>query len=212
MAGRTRDAHRRGRRDRARHARRPASEPARPGHPRSRRGRRGRPAFVAGVLLLALFSVQLGWFPTLGGGEGVLDRLYHLALPALALATPIVAYVINVTAAEVATEAEREHVETARSRGIPNRIVTRRHIVRNALIPVTTATGLAAASMIAGGAVIEVAFGINGVGSYLVQAVHQRDIVVVQGIALLLVLSFVLVSMLIDVLYAVIDPRAVART
>src|SRR5919204_199253 len=98
-------------------------------------------------------------------------------------------------------------VDTARSRGIPERLVVRRHVLRNALIPITTVAGLTVASLIAGAVVVENAFALNGLGSYLVQAVGQKDIPVVQAICLLLVAAFIIVNTVVDLLYAVIDPR-----
>ena len=100
-----------------------------------------------------------------------------------------------------------EHVQTAVSRGIPARKVIQRHILRNAAIPITTITGITIASLIAVAAVVEVAFSLNGLGAYLVQAAQSKDLAVVQGISLVLVTAFVVVNLLVDVLYAVLDPR-----
>ena len=98
-------------------------------------------------------------------------------------------------------------MQTAVSRGIPARHVIWRHIVRNAAIPIATITGVTIASLIAVAAVVEVAFTLNGLGAYLVQAAQSKDIAVVQGISLVLVTAFVVVNLLVDVLYAVLDPR-----
>ena len=165
------------------------------------------PAFVAAIVLIMLFAVRLRWFPALGNGVGFLDDVWHLTLPAVALATSSLAIVSRVTRASVRAEGGREHVQTAISRGIPARYVLRRHILRNAAIPVTTITGVTIASLIALAAVVEVAFSLNGLGAYLVQAAQTKDIAVVQGISLLLVSAFVVVNLLADVLYAVLDPR-----
>ena len=98
-------------------------------------------------------------------------------------------------------------MQTAVSRGIPGRKVIQRHILRNAAIPITTVTGITIASLIAVAAVVEVAFSLNGLGAYLVQAAQSKDLAVVQGISLVLVTAFVVVHLLVDVLYAVLDPR-----
>ena len=98
-------------------------------------------------------------------------------------------------------------MQTAVSRGIPARKVIQRHILRNAAIPITTITGITIASLIAVAAVVEVAFSLNGLGAYLVQAAESKDLAVVQGISLVLVTAFVVVNLLVDVLYAVLDPR-----
>ena len=101
----------------------------------------------------------------------------------------------------------KEHVATAISRGLPRRVVIRHHVIRNAAIPITTIAGLTVASLIALAAVVERAFALNGLGSYLVQAALSKDFAVVQGIALVLVVAFVVVNTVVDILYALLDPR-----
>ena len=165
------------------------------------------PAFVAAIVLITLFAVRLGWFPALGNGSGFLSNLRHFTLPAIALATASLASVARVTRTSVRQESDRDHVQTAVSRGLPSRWVIQRHIVRNAAIPITTITGITIASLIAVSAVVEVAFGLNGLGAYLVQAAQTKDIAVVQGISLILVTAFVVVNLLVDVMYALLDPR-----
>ena len=165
------------------------------------------PAFVAAIVLIILFAVKLRWFPALGNGTGFLSDVRHLTLPAIALATASLAIVARVTRAAVRAEGDREHVQTAVSRGIPARWVIRRHILRNAAIPITTITGITIASLIAVAAVVEVAFSLNGLGAYLVQAAETKDIAVVQGISLVLVTAFVVVNLLVDMLSAALDPR-----
>lgn len=165
------------------------------------------PAFVAAIILIAVFAVELGWFPVFGAGEGFLDRLWHLFLPAVALAASGQALVSRVTRASVREEAAREHVETARSRGIPEREIIRRHVLRNALIPITTVGGITVAGLLAGGVVVENAFGLGGLGSLLVTSIQAKDYAVVQIIALVFVATFVIVNTLVDLAYVAIDPR-----
>jgi peptide/nickel transport system permease protein len=165
------------------------------------------PSFVAAILLLSVFAVNLGWFPALGAGEGFGDRLWHLVLPAVALAASAHAIVARVTRVRVREELEREHVQTAVSRGIPWRLVVRRHVLRNAAIPIATVSGLTITALIALSAVIERAFSINGLGATLVQAASSKDLALVQGIALVLVAAFVVGNTLVDLLYALLDPR-----
>ncbi len=165
------------------------------------------PGFVAAIVLILLFAVELGWFPALGNGTGFVSNLRHFTLPAVALAISSLAIVARVTRASVRTESEREHVQTAVSRGIPARQLIRRHVLRNAAIPITTITGITIASLIALDAVIETAFSLNGLGAYLVQAAESKDLAVVQGISLVLVTAFVVVNLIVDLLYAVLDPR-----
>jgi len=165
------------------------------------------PAFVAAIVLIMLFAVKLGWFPALGNGTGFASNVRHFTLPAVALATVSLGIVARVTRASVRQEGDREYVQTAVSRGLPARAVIQRHIVRNAAIPITTITGITIASLIAVSAVVEVAFSLNGLGSYLVQAAQTKDLAVVQGISLVLVTAFVVVNLLVDVLCAMLDPR-----
>ena len=165
------------------------------------------PAFVAAIVLIMLFAVKLGWFPALGNGTGFVSNVRHFTLPAVALATVSLAIVARVTRASVRQEGDREYVQTAVSRGLPARAVIQRHIVRNAAIPITTITGITIASLIAVSAVVEVAFSLNGLGAYLVQAAQSKDLAVVQGISLILVTAFVVVNLLVDVLCAMLDPR-----
>ena len=165
------------------------------------------PAFVAAIILITVFAVDLGWFPVFGAGSGFADRLWHLTLPAIALAFAWVAYVAQITKASVREELGKEHVETARSRGIPASLIVRRHVFRNALIPITTVAGLTVAGLIAGAVVVEQAFGLNGMGSFLVQAAGQKDFAVVQAIALLLVATFVIANAVVDLVNGLLDPR-----
>jgi len=168
------------------------------------------PSFVAAIVLILLFAVRLRWFPALGNGSGLLSGVRHLTLPAFALALSSLAIVARVTRTAIREEADREHVQTAVSRGIPARQLIRRHILRNAAIPITTITGITVASLIAVAAVVETAFSLNGLGSYLVQAAQTKDLAVVQGISLVLVTAFVVVNLVVDVLYAMLDPRVAA--
>jgi peptide/nickel transport system permease protein len=165
------------------------------------------PAFVAAIVLILVFAVQLQWFPSLGNGVGFFDQVKHLTLPAVALAVSSLAIVARVTRAAIREEARKEHVQTAVSRGIPTVELIRRHVLRNAAIPITTISGITVASLIAVAAVVEVVFGLAGLGAYLVQSAQSKDLAVVQGISLLLVTAFVAVNVLVDVLYAVLDPR-----
>jgi len=165
------------------------------------------PPFVWAVLLTTVFAVDLAWFPAIGNGSGFAGGLYHMTLPAVALAMVWLAYLSRITRAAVDDELGKEYVETARARGIPERYVFRKHVLRNAWIPISTVAGITVAGLIAGDAVIEVAFGLNGIGAYLVQSIEAKDFPVVQAIMMLLVGIFVVVNTLVDVGYAVADPR-----
>jgi peptide/nickel transport system permease protein len=165
------------------------------------------PSFVAAIILLAVFAVKLQWLPALGNGSGFGGTIQHLTLPAIALAASALALVVRVTRVTVRAELGLEHVQTAISRGIPWRLIVRRHVLRNAAIPITTVLGITITSLFALSAVVEQAFNLNGIGAALVQAALSKDFGVVQGISLLLVGAFVVANALVDLLYAVLDPR-----
>ena len=165
------------------------------------------PVFVIGVALISLFAVSLGWFPTFGVGSGGFDSLWHLTLPAITLSVASAAYLIRITKAAVNEEQVREHVQTATVRGLSSGVIIRRHVLRNALIPITTVLGLTIATLIAGAVVVENVFSLDGLGSLLVKAILQRDFAVVQAVVLVLVVAFVVINAIVDVLYTFIDPR-----
>jgi peptide/nickel transport system permease protein len=167
------------------------------------------PAYVVGLLLILLFGVELQWFPTLGGGEGgsLIGRLDHLTLPAIALALSALALISRVTRASMISALDSEHVETARIRGFTERRVVFKHALRSALVPVVTITGVQAGYLIAGAILIEYTFGLNGIGQLLVTSVQNRDYAVVQAIALIIVAVFLVINLVVDLLYGVIDPR-----
>ncbi len=165
------------------------------------------PSFVAAIILISVFSIRLGWFPAFGNGEGLGDRLYHMTLPALALALSLIGLLARVTRSATLEELGREHVEVARSRGIPERLVVRRHVLRNALGPIVTVAGVVVSTLLVTTVIVETAFGLSGVGSLLVQAVTAQDFPVVQAICLIIVAAFVLTNLVVDLCYPLIDPR-----
>jgi peptide/nickel transport system permease protein len=170
------------------------------------------PTFVAAVGLVAVFAVSVPWFPVFGAGSGVSGRVWHLTLPALALALSSVAYVARLSRASIRHEVESEHVQTAVSRGLRYRAVVRRHVLRNAMIPVTTVAGVTVGGLIAGAVVVETLFQLNGLGSYLVSAVEAKDFPVVQAISLIFVTAFVVINTVVDFACSMLDPRiSVAR-
>ncbi|WP_106400785.1 ABC transporter permease [Actinocorallia populi] len=169
------------------------------------------PPFVSAIVLLAVFAVGLGWFPSTGAGDGgPADRLWHLTLPAIAMALVSFGVLSRVGHAAFTEELRREHVEVARSRGVGGAALITRHVVRNALAPLVTVIGVLLVSLFAGTAVVETAFGLDGVGSLLISSVSRRDFPVVQGIALIAVVLFVIVNTLVDLVLPLVDPRAAA--
>lgn len=165
------------------------------------------PGFVLAIVLMSFFSVQLGWFPVFGSGQGFADVVWHLTLPAVALAVAPVALVARLTREALRTEMKREHVETAFSRGIPRRAVIRRHMLRNGMIPITAATGVTIAGLVSSSVVVERAFNLDGLGSLLIKSVGVHDFPVVQAVVLIFLVTFVLLNALVDFLFTVIDPR-----
>ncbi|HEY7830203.1 MAG TPA: ABC transporter permease [Solirubrobacteraceae bacterium] len=165
------------------------------------------PSFVTATILINYLALKLGWFPVYGAGSGFADRVWHLTLPAISLALGLVAYVALITRAAVRVEMGSDHSETARSRGLREGLVIRRHVVRNALLPIVTVSGITVASLVAGVAVVEKAYELPGIGAYLVDSVSNNDFPVVQAICLILVVVYVVVNAVVDVTYLLLDPR-----
>jgi peptide/nickel transport system permease protein len=165
------------------------------------------PAFASGILLLYLFAVKIAWFPAYGNGSGVLDRIWHLVLPAIALALPPTALVLKLTRAAMLRELEKDYVVFALSRGVEHRRVITAYVLRNALVPVVTAAGLIVGGLLTGAVLVEVTFSLAGVGSLLVESALFHDVPVVQGLVMLFAATIVLANLAADVLYVLIDPR-----
>jgi peptide/nickel transport system permease protein len=164
-------------------------------------------AYVSGILLIVIFPVTLGVFPVFGLGNGLADRLYHLTLPAIALAVALSALLARVTRASMSQALEQEFVDTARSRGFSERRVVGKHALRSAFVPVLTITGLIAGYLISGAVLVEYTFGLNGLGALLIQSVVAKDFAVVQAITLVFTAAFIVINLVVDLLYAVVDPR-----
>ena len=165
------------------------------------------PVFATGLLFIYLFGVLLDWFPTFGAGEGFFDRAYHLTLPAVALGLALMALIVKITRASMIEELEQDYVAFARARGLPRSRVLGRYVLKNALIPVVTAAGLIVVGLLAGAVLVEVTFGLQGLGTLLVDSVRARDLPLVQGLVLMIAAFVVVANLGIDVLYTFIDPR-----
>lgn len=170
------------------------------------------PSFVIAILLIAIFAVQLGWFPSFGSGDDWLDRFVHLILPALALGLTFVALVTRVTRSSMNEQFVREHVEVATSRGLTRPSVVLRHVLRNAISPILLVSGVLVAGLLVSSAIVEQTFGLAGIGSLLVQSVDRLDFPVVQAIVLVVVIAFVTVNTIVDIIQPLIDPRIAAGT
>jgi ABC-type dipeptide/oligopeptide/nickel transport system permease component len=169
------------------------------------------PVFALGLLLIVVFGANLRWLPVSGmagiGGGDLLDRLKHLILPAIALGVGPAALLARLTRSSMLEVQSEDYVRTARAKGLREGAVTWRHIFRNVLIPVTTVVGLQVGFLLGGAVLVEVVFGWPGMGSLIINGILQRDFPVVQAGVLAVALSYVLVNLVVDVLYAVIDPR-----
>ena len=172
------------------------------------------PSFWLAILLILLFAVQLQWvsaggFPGWSGddGGGLWPGLKALLLPALSLAAVQAAILARVTRSAVLEALREDYVRTARAKGLSRRAVLWRHVLRNAMIPVLTIMGLQFASLIAGAIVVENVFVLPGIGRLVFQAINNRDLVLVRDVVMLLAAVVVFVNFVVDVLYAVIDPR-----
>jgi peptide/nickel transport system permease protein len=174
------------------------------------------PGFWISLMLIVLFSVKLGWLPSGGtesigsgytGVQAAVDRLRHLALPAVSLALFFIAIYARVTRAAMLEVAHHDFVRTARAKGVRRRRVALRHILPNALLPVTTLAGVHAGGVLGGAVVVETVFSWPGLGRLAFEAVGRRDYTVLLGILLLSSLVVVLINTLVDLLQAWLDPR-----
>jgi len=168
------------------------------------------PSFWLGILLIWVFSVLLPWFPTVGFvpiGVSLAGNLHTLTLPVVTLGVALAAIVMRITRASVLQVLPMDYVRTARAKGIHERVVVRRHALRTALIPVVTVLGLQTGALLGGAVIVETLFALPGVGRLIVDAIFARDFPVVQGAVLLLAISFILVNLGVDLLYAQLDPR-----
>ncbi|MEQ4302866.1 ABC transporter permease [Plantactinospora sp. B6F1] len=162
------------------------------------------PIVVLAPLAQLVFGVQLKWFPATAGGE---PGFYQLLLPALVLSALVIATQIRVTRAAVAENLRSDYVRTARAKGLANRRVIGVHVLRNSLIPVITLIGVDLGNLMAGAIVTEGVFNIPGVGFNLFRGIRTEDGPLVVGFVSILVIVFLVVNLVVDLLYAVLDPR-----
>ncbi|MFL2772025.1 MAG: ABC transporter permease [bacterium] len=168
------------------------------------------PNFWFAILLILFFSVKLGWFSAggfAGWDAGWFPAFKSFVLPAVALALPQAAILARVTRSSVLETVQEDYIRTARAKGLSRSQALWRHAVRNALIPVVTILGLQLSFLLAGTIIIENVFYLPGVGRLLFQAIAQRDLMVVKNLVLVLAATVVLINFLVDLLYAVLDPR-----
>ena len=162
------------------------------------------PGFWFGLLAMYLFALELRWLPTIGYGHGDLS---HLVLPAMTLGIAPLALIARTTRAAVLQVLGEDYIRTARSKGASERRVVLRHMARNAFVLILTTIGLQFGSMLGGSVIVENLFSWPGIGALLTQAVAQRDIPLVQGCVLLIIVFFLVINTLVDLAYIAIDPR-----
>lgn len=163
--------------------------------------------YISGVLLIVIFAEWLGWFPIFGSGDGPLDQIRHLTLPAVALAISLSAFVGRISRAAMIDALGSDYVDTAKSRGMSWGNVHITHALRTASVPIVTVGGITAGYLVTGAIVIEYTFGLNGLGSALVQGILAKDYALVQAIALIFVLIFILANLMADIAVMLLDPR-----
>jgi len=160
------------------------------------------PIFWTGLVLIVLFSLWLPWLPV--GGRG---SLAHLVLPAVALALPSIAMLARLTRSSVLEVLHEDYVRTARAKGLQELAVVVKHGLRNALLPIVTLVGIQAGQLMGGAVLTETVFAWPGLGRLMVKAIFARDYVLLQGAVLVFALAFVLVNLLVDLSYGLLDPR-----
>jgi peptide/nickel transport system permease protein len=165
------------------------------------------PTFYTGILIIILLSIKIDLFPTSGYGEGFIDNVRHLFLPGLTLALGISPILIRTLRTSILEAMTSDYVKTARSKGLAERIVVTRHVLRNALIPTVTLLGISVGAIIGGTVVTEKVFALPGAGALLVDAISARDYSTVQAAVLVVAVMVVLVNLLTDIVYSFIDPR-----
>ncbi len=168
------------------------------------------PGFFLGILLILAFSLELRWLPPAGYvafSEDPVENLRHMVLPALSLGLVLAAATTRIVRSSLLETLHRDYVRTARAKGVREGTVTVRHALRTALIPVVTVVGLQFGQLLGGAVIIEQVFSLPGVGRFALEGINLRDYPVVQGAVLLIAVAFVAVNLLVDVAYALIDPR-----
>ncbi len=160
------------------------------------------PSFVLGPLLIIAFAVQLRWFP-IGGAE----HAAGLVLPAVTLASGLAAVLTRMTRAAMLEALQQPHVVAARARGLSECAIVRKHVCRNAALPVVTVIGLQLGALLGGAVVTETVFNWPGLGQLLIESIQRRDYPVVQGVVLLIALTYIVVNTVVELLYTRLDPR-----
>lgn len=167
------------------------------------------PAFYLGILLILLFSIKIPLFPVVGGGDfyNLKDNLSHLVLPALTLGLLMTAYITRMSRSSILNILGEDYVRTAHAKGVAENRVLYKHVLRNALIPVVALGGLYAVVLIGSSVMVEIVFSRPGLGTLMVGAIKQRDYTTLQSVMVIYTVIVVLINLLTDLIYGLIDPR-----
>ena len=165
------------------------------------------PNFWFGLLMVIIFALNLGWLPSQGMGEGGIELLKSLVLPALTLGTGSAAMITRMTRSSMLEVIRQDYISTARSKGVSERNITYRHMLRNAMIPIVTAVGLQFGTLLGGAMLTETVFSWPGLGRLMVDSIKSKDIPMVLGSVIFLAIMFTVVNLIVDLIYAFIDPR-----
>lgn len=160
------------------------------------------PTFWSGILLILVFSIQLGWFPAMGS-----DGIKALVLPAVTLGLVGAGFIVRIVRNSMLEVINEAYISTLRAKGLSERIVMYRHALRNALIPAVTMIGLIVGEFLGGAVVIETVFARQGVGRIVADAIMAKDLPIVQGVVFFIAIIYIIINLLIDISYSIIDPR-----
>lgn len=168
------------------------------------------PSFLLGLFLILFFAVKLQWLPVAGYqplSSGLWNHLRYLLLPAIALGAMQAALIARMTRSSLIEVLSEQYIKTARAKGLKERIVIYKHALKNAFIPILTVIGETFGTLITGASVIETVFNVPGIGQLIIRSIERRDFAVIQGSILLITVTYVLLNLLIDLLYGLLDPR-----
>ncbi|MCI2058456.1 MAG: ABC transporter permease [Oscillibacter sp.] len=165
------------------------------------------PVFWLGLLMVILFALKLGWLPSQGMGVGLGPMLKSLILPAITLGTSSAAVITRMTRSSMLEVIRQDYISTARAKGVDERTVTYRHMLKNALIPIITAVGLQFSHLLGGAMLTETVFSWPGLGRLMVDSIKSKDIPMVLGCVIFLAVMFTVVNLIVDIIYAFVDPR-----
>ena len=165
------------------------------------------PVFLTGIILMLVFSLKLRWFPSFGTGKTFVENFRYLFLPSLALGLSMVALIERITRSSMIEQLDSDYATALTAKGISRRQIILKHCLRNSLIPVITVAGIQIGTMIVGAVLVENVFALGGIGDVLITGIKASDYPVVQGITLMMVAVFAMINLLVDIVYALIDPR-----